>query len=301
MRRLNLVPFRFQPANARRATQGKAGRRIPGDPALGDRRLARPADQRTGPAGRHRRGHAGIPRRRERDRRLARRAVRARAAARDDCSRTLFADWKTWCEGNGEDPETNQQAQAPAGKAAGPALPARDARGRRQRHRAEIMKATPMNRSIALAAETGLQCLELYTRFVAHERGTCAFSNSVSAHYGWSSAAGRALDRFTTLNSMARVVLKDGRPMPYATAPRSAAATIPSRNDHAAVFTAKANAAPGADDAGCLATLHRHSHGSACGCCVKHWRSQSTARCHRKFARGTGSVVALDHKDIVVA
>ena len=70
--------------HARRAAQGKADRRIPGDPALGDRRLARSAGQWTSAAGCDRRGHAGISRRRERDRRLARRAVRARAAVRGD-------------------------------------------------------------------------------------------------------------------------------------------------------------------------------------------------------------------------
>ena len=109
VRRLNLVPFQFQPATRDEQLKEKLVIEYPGDPALGDRRLARPAGQRPGPPGGHRRGHQGIPRRRERRSPPGSPSGASSARCTRRRSRTLFADWKTWCEDNGEDPETNRK------------------------------------------------------------------------------------------------------------------------------------------------------------------------------------------------
>ena len=89
VRRLNLVPFRFQPATRDEQLKEKL---VVEYPAILRWAIDGWLDlQANGPsaAGCDRRGHAGISRRRERDRHLARRAVRAWAAARGNAQATV--------------------------------------------------------------------------------------------------------------------------------------------------------------------------------------------------------------------
>ena len=124
VRRLNLVPFQFQPATRDEQLKEKLVVEYPAILRWAiDGWLDLQANGQVRP--RSLPGHPGIPRRRERDRRLARRAVRVRAAARGDAQGAVCR-LEDLVRERRRRPRNQQEAQAPPGKTAGPALRPRE-------------------------------------------------------------------------------------------------------------------------------------------------------------------------------
>ena len=143
VRRLNLVPFRFQPATRDEQLKEKLVVEYPAILRWAiDGWLDLQANGRVRPAVIAERDQ-GISRRRKRDRSLACRAVRAWPAARDHAQGAVRR-LENLVRGQRRRPGNQQEAQAPAGKAAGAAFRTRNARRRRQRHRAETMRHDAM-------------------------------------------------------------------------------------------------------------------------------------------------------------
>ena len=141
VRRLNLVPFRFQPATRDEQLKEKLSLEYPAILRWAiDGWLDLQANGQVGPA-----VIADATREYLDDENVIATWLAERCELgplHEAPLKELFADWKAWCQTTGEDPETNKRLKRRLENCRACTSAHGDARRRRQRHRAEIMSMT---------------------------------------------------------------------------------------------------------------------------------------------------------------